>query len=364
MPRPSSPPGAKASTRCPSHSHQTANTRNSPNPRQRRKIPNKDPNHTRRRPGPPPQLTPQQDDPTRHAQEPSTPPKTRTRTGPPIPRQKPITQHIRTQNAPERCTRTKHMTPQAAPAPNPAAQSPESSTAPNTNPQHQARQTMPGQARTPRDTDTAPPCKTARHHHANTRVVPRIQRRTRTRFTIRTNRASPQKTSTTHATANRSTPQAPQGSHQARPAKHPPNGDEPHNTKPNSKPTKHPSAKTPGRRNTQAPKHPSAKTPERQTPEHRNIRAPNIRGNAQTTKAWRRTESNRRPPACKAGALPIELRPHGSQHPIPRPPRYLRHQTPKHPAPSTQAPHQTMGQGGFEPPTPRLSSVCSNQLSY
>ena len=23
-----------------------------------------------------------------------------------------------------------------------------------------------------------------------------------------------------------------------------------------------------------------------------------------------------------------------------------------------------MGQGGFEPPTPRLSSVCSNQLSY
>ena len=23
-----------------------------------------------------------------------------------------------------------------------------------------------------------------------------------------------------------------------------------------------------------------------------------------------------------------------------------------------------VGQGGFEPPTPRLSSVCSNQLSY
>ena len=28
------------------------------------------------------------------------------------------------------------------------------------------------------------------------------------------------------------------------------------------------------------------------------------------------------------------------------------------------APHQCLGQGGFEPPTPRLSSVCSNQLSY
>ena len=27
------------------------------------------------------------------------------------------------------------------------------------------------------------------------------------------------------------------------------------------------------------------------------------------TNWWRRTESNRRPPACKAGALPIELRP-------------------------------------------------------
>ena len=26
--------------------------------------------------------------------------------------------------------------------------------------------------------------------------------------------------------------------------------------------------------------------------------------------------------------------------------------------------HDGMGQGGLEPPTPRLSSVCSNQLSY
>ncbi len=27
-------------------------------------------------------------------------------------------------------------------------------------------------------------------------------------------------------------------------------------------------------------------------------------------------------------------------------------------------PKQMVGQGGLEPPTPRLSSVCSNQLSY
>ena len=51
---------------------------------------------------------------------------------------------------------------------------------------------------------------------------------------------------------------------------------------------------------------------------------------------WRRSGSNRRPPACKAGALPAELRPQKTM----------------------------VGQGGFEPPTPRLSSVCSNQLSY
>ena len=30
-----------------------------------------------------------------------------------------------------------------------------------------------------------------------------------------------------------------------------------------------------------------------------------------SSELWRRTESNRRPPACKAGALPTELRPRG-----------------------------------------------------
>lgn len=73
---------------------------------------------------------------------------------------------------------------------------------------------------------------------------------------------------------------------------------------------------------------------------------------------WRRSGSNRRPPACKAGALPTELRPRDLMQrsgqpsrpafrPVPRPVRL-----------------PDMGQGGLEPPTPRLSSVCSNQLSY
>ena len=50
---------------------------------------------------------------------------------------------------------------------------------------------------------------------------------------------------------------------------------------------------------------------------------------------WSWTGSNRRPPACKAGALPIELQPRGM-----------------------------VGLDGFEPSTPALSRRCSNQLSY
>src|SRR5579872_7037658 len=34
------------------------------------------------------------------------------------------------------------------------------------------------------------------------------------------------------------------------------------------------------------------------------------------------------------------------------------------PEPEVLMPEALVGQGGFEPPTPRLSSVCSNQLSY
>jgi hypothetical protein len=70
---------------------------------------------------------------------------------------------------------------------------------------------------------------------------------------------------------------------------------------------------------------------------------------------WRRSDSNRRPPACKAGALPLSYAPS-------REPFNGSSQTSGSPAqPRAIA---RMGQGGLEPPTPRLSSVCSNQLSY
>ena len=51
------------------------------------------------------------------------------------------------------------------------------------------------------------------------------------------------------------------------------------------------------------------------------------------------TGSNRRPPACKAGALPAEL--------IPQDLAIL-----------------VVGLAGFEPATPALSRRCSNRLSY
>jgi hypothetical protein len=55
------------------------------------------------------------------------------------------------------------------------------------------------------------------------------------------------------------------------------------------------------------------------------------------------TGSNRRPPACKAGALPAELIPH------------YRVKT---------CAGNLVGLVGFEPTTPALSRRCSNQLSY
>ena len=58
---------------------------------------------------------------------------------------------------------------------------------------------------------------------------------------------------------------------------------------------------------------------------------------------WSRTGSNRRHPACKAGALPAELRP------LIIFPMDI---------------EEMVGLGGLEPPTSRLSSARSNQLSY
>ena len=56
---------------------------------------------------------------------------------------------------------------------------------------------------------------------------------------------------------------------------------------------------------------------------------------------WRMTGSNRRPPACKAGALPAELIPHW-----------------------VSRIGSLVGLVGLEPTTPALSRRCSNQLSY
>ena len=77
---------------------------------------------------------------------------------------------------------------------------------------------------------------------------------------------------------------------------------------------------------------------------------------------WRQTGSNRRPPACKAGALPTELCPRlsfsvgvicassaGANRLAPE---------------GSSRSRDLVGQGGFEPPTSRLSSARSNQLSY
>ncbi len=58
---------------------------------------------------------------------------------------------------------------------------------------------------------------------------------------------------------------------------------------------------------------------------------------------WRRAESNRRLPACKAGALPTEPRPHIF---------------------CGKLVTNVVGTGGLEPPTSRLSGVRSNHLSY
>ena len=63
---------------------------------------------------------------------------------------------------------------------------------------------------------------------------------------------------------------------------------------------------------------------------------------------WSQTGSNRRPEACKATALPTELWPRQSNLTRTR----------------LNAQSKMVGLGGLEPPTSRLSSARSNQLSY
>src|SRR5215208_8328603 len=82
------------------------------------------------------------------------------------------------------------------------------------------------------------------------------------------------------------------------------------------------------------------------------------------------TGSNRRPPACKAGALPAELIPHRMS--ISRALRccsLLAYRSTRRRSrlallASSHSPIGMVGLGGLEPPTPALSRRCSNQLSY
>ncbi len=70
---------------------------------------------------------------------------------------------------------------------------------------------------------------------------------------------------------------------------------------------------------------------------------------------WSQTESNRRPPACKAGALPTELWPQGMN------PGNIPEIGPRT---CTNPTGRMVGLGRFELPTSPLSGVRSNQLSY
>ena len=82
---------------------------------------------------------------------------------------------------------------------------------------------------------------------------------------------------------------------------------------------------------------------------------------SQTWSWWSQAGSNRRPPACKAGALPAELWPQ-YRHGI-----FLDFLTMTREINATISPegHSLLvGLGRFELPTSPLSGVRSNQLSY
>jgi hypothetical protein len=89
---------------------------------------------------------------------------------------------------------------------------------------------------------------------------------------------------------------------------------------------------------------------------------------------WSQTGSNRRPPACKAGALPTELWPlasgvlvSGCRLAEPQlaaaSTARLRYASARQPSPRYRE-RRLVGLGRFELPTSRLSSARSNQLSY
>jgi hypothetical protein len=82
---------------------------------------------------------------------------------------------------------------------------------------------------------------------------------------------------------------------------------------------------------------------------------------------WRQTGSNRRPEACKATALPTELCPQLFFPGVPAEARFNQSAFAHRASADTRLSlreRRVVGLGGLEPPTSRLSSARSNQLSY
>jgi hypothetical protein len=91
------------------------------------------------------------------------------------------------------------------------------------------------------------------------------------------------------------------------------------------------------------------------------------RARARSTSWWSQTGSNRRPPACKAGALPTELWPLScrlKELSLQRLEQEDRDRRRRLLATPDQSFLNLVGLGRFELPTSRLSSARSNQLSY
>ena len=79
---------------------------------------------------------------------------------------------------------------------------------------------------------------------------------------------------------------------------------------------------------------------------------------------WRWRDSNSRPPACKAGALPTELHPLIGYFQIFIGLLWKTYGLKWAFVPPCTVSQRPMGLSGLEPPTSRLSGVRSNQLSY
>jgi hypothetical protein len=83
---------------------------------------------------------------------------------------------------------------------------------------------------------------------------------------------------------------------------------------------------------------------------------------------WSRWDLNPRPPGCKPGALPTELRPPGelriSDFVLRSGDRVGRTSQPVIPSEIGNSKLSLVGPGGFEPPTSPLSAARSSQLSY